>query len=136
MKTLFLPLILCFSMLLLSSCDGRIIDADGPDGPGIMIELSQDKLEFSARGGESVLKCTNLSKCLISELEDKLTDTVYHPDLDEQYNPICVKCDGIVVTTLDKTSVSIKVAESDKAHHWVLTMKSGNEFKPVDIVQK
>lgn len=136
MKTLFLPLILCFSMLLLSSCDGRIIDADGPDGPGTMIELSQDKLEFSARGGESVLKCTNLSKCLISELEDKLTDTVYHPDLDEQYNPICVKCDGIVITTLDKTSVSIKVAESDKAHHWVLTMKSGNEFKPVDIVQK
>lgn len=136
MKTLFLPLILCFSMLLLSSCDGRIIDADGPDGPGTKIELSQDKLEFSARGGESVLKCTNLSKCLISELEDKLTDTVYHPDLDEQYNPICVKCDGIVITTLDKTSVSIRVAESDKAHHWVLTMKSGNEFKPVDIVQK
>lgn len=135
MKPTYLSIAFVAITLIISSCNTFIIETDS-DGPGAPIELSQDKLEFSARGGESVLKCTNLSKCLISELEDKLTDTVYHPDRDEQYNPICVKCDGIVITTLDKTSVSIKVAESDKAHHWVLTMTSGNEFKPVDIVQK
>lgn len=135
MKPIYLSIAVAAITLIISSCNNFIVETNS-EGPGAPIELSQDKLEFSARGGESVLKCTNLSKCLISELEDKLTDTVYPPDLDEQYNPICVKCDGIVITTLDKTSVNIKVAESDKAHHWVLTMKSGNEFKPVDIVQK
>lgn len=123
------------SVMMISSCN-KVNTEESLSGFGHELLLNQEKLEFSSQGGEAVIKSTNLPKCYVSEVEDKLTCVFYHPERDEQYNPISVKCEGIVVTTLDKVSVNVKVTESDSPHHWVLTMQSGDAFKPVDIVQK
>lgn len=108
------------------------------EGTGTPIELNMDSVVFSTRGGNTVLRSLNtmITPAELVDLQDSTTiKRAIKPILGERNQVVSISDDGIMITPIDKSSLSIIVDSSDKVNKWLLTVRSGNVFKKVSIYQ-
>lgn len=120
-------------------------EEDGPNGTGIPIELSQDKVHFRSNGGEITIYCLNYSSWKIEILvecsQDGEEDIEHVVKFSGDWAHQEAAFDGIklwvddVDTKDNQTSVKIIVEPYSTVRRWKLYMSHVNVSTSIEITQ-